>query len=288
MSRLLTEKNRIHGLVNERIIRRIFNYSSFWCKIETCDGIKFSEIQSHRNHIRIERTRRRCVTWIIDRVCINRLHKFIVWSHFSTKNLYNSGTDESRREENKEINRESTIGIDGKLVEAFSKRPRLVEKRQTRTIVRRWRAKSAAWPQPRSSDVKAFRWKGGEGKEGCDRIALRLLEPLNIAGRISLAFARPTALLDFPRPRFMRNECVSTPLSLPHHRPRGSTPSYRISTIPLATSLGPLFSSRSLKGRGKNAHHQVHHHIAPVHQSAHSQVSAMSTSISSFNKENIL
>lgn len=220
MLRLLTEKNRIHGLVNERIIRRIFNYSSFWCKIETCDGIKFSEIQSHRNHIRIERTRRRCVTWIIDRVCINRLHKFIVWSHFSTKNLYNSGTDESRREENKEINRESTIGIDGKLVEAFSKRPRLVEKKQARTIVRRWRAKSAAWPQPRSSDVKAFRWKGGEGKEGCDRIALRLLEPLNIAGRISLAFARPTALLDFPRPRFMRNECVSTPLSLPRHRPR--------------------------------------------------------------------
>lgn len=163
MSRLLTEKNRIHGLVNERIIRRIFNYSSFWCKIETCDGIKFSEIQSHRNHIRIERTRRRCVTWIIDRVCINRLHKFIVWSHFSTKNLYNSGTDESRREENKEINRENTIGIDGKL-EAFSKRPRLVEKRQARTIVRRWRAKLPDHSQDRVTS-KLFAGKEGRGRK---------------------------------------------------------------------------------------------------------------------------
>lgn len=54
------------------------------------------------------------------------------------------GTDESRREKNS-FDRRNTIGIGGELEDSASKprlvakRPRTVEKRQARTIVRRWR-----------------------------------------------------------------------------------------------------------------------------------------------------
>lgn len=66
----------------------------------------------------------------------------------------------------------------------------------------------------RPNDVKVFAGTSKRRrKEGCSRIALCLLETLNIAGRISAASTRSSfALLDFPRPRFMRNEC-ETPLS---------------------------------------------------------------------------
>lgn len=194
--------------------------------------------------------------------------KFIVWSHrtiFPRKiafyNNNNSGKERARVEERKirlinKIRSESTPSWRTRIsLEATPRREktRTVEKKQARTTVRRWReiggltTAKIEWRQSFSLEAR----KGGEEKEGCDRIALRLLEPLNIAGRISLAFARPTssALLDFPRPRFMRNECVSTPLSLPRHRPRwwNVYTTYRISTILLAT-LDPLLSSRSLKG----------------------------------------
>lgn len=119
--------------------------------------------------------------------------------------------------------------------------------------MRRWRAKSVAWPQPRSSDVKAFRSKeprkGGRGEEGCERIALRLLEPLNIAGRISLAFARP-ALLDFPRPAIYAKRVRFNPSSLarhpPRHRPRCVHATYRISAITTRNARPSLLFSSLL------------------------------------------
>lgn len=170
------------------------------------------------------------------------------------------GRDSKRGKSDWSAIRLESTPVGGK--ERAASKPRLVAKKrktrkkkgEARTIVRRWRAKSVAWPQPRSSDVKAFRSKEArKGGRGCDRIALRLLEPLNIAGRISLAFARPV-LLDFPRPAIYAKRLRFNPSSLarhpPRHRPRCVHATYRISAI---TTRNPLFSSLlfEISQRGK-------------------------------------